>query len=177
VSSQPESYAGVPTRGVATFSLVARLTRRVLFVFDSFEGLPGNDENHCQNIFGAFIKNRFLQGNYRVEFEEVKNNITRFGEIDACRFVQGWFEQTLPLFSEPIAAVYLDVDLVSSTKVCLKYLYPLIVPGGFLYSQDGDLPLVMDVFRDDKFWERELGVSKPAIHGLGQNKMLKITKI
>jgi O-methyltransferase len=161
----------------AKASIVARLTRRVLFIFDSFDGLPGNDEDHCQNIFGEFIKNRFRQGNYRGEFEEVRNNIMRFGDIDACRFVQGWFEQTLPSFSEPIAALYLDVDLASSTKVCLKHLYPLIVPGGFLYSQDGDLPLVTEVFRDNKFWECEVGISKPAIRGLGQNKMLKITKI
>lgn len=46
------------------------------------------------------------------------------------RFIKGWFEDTMPVFNERIIAAYIDVDLASSTKTCLKYLYPLLVPGG-----------------------------------------------
>jgi O-methyltransferase len=106
----------------------------------------------------------------------VKSNITRFGEIEPCRFIKGWFDETMPCFSEPIVAAYIDVDLASSTRMCLRYLYPRIVPGGILYSQDGDFPLVIDVFRDDRFWEETVGYPKPPIEGLGKSKMLKIVK-
>ena len=71
---------------------------------------------------------------------------------------------------------YLDVDLASSTKTCLKYLYPLVIPGGIIYSQDGDFPLVIEVFNDDRFWENEVGCKKPDIEGLGKKKLLKIIK-
>lgn len=160
----------------AKVSIIAKMLGRQLVVFDSFEGLPENAEDHDTSILGHSIEGWFRKGEFCGALEEVKNNVTRFGEIEACRFVKGWFDQTMPSFNEPIVAAYLDVDLASSTKTCLKYLYPLIVPGGILYSQDGDFPLVIDVFRDDRFWETEVGVPKPAVEGLGESKMLKIRK-
>jgi hypothetical protein len=57
-------------------------------------------------------------------------------------------------------------DPFRGIRTCLKYLYPLLQPGGVLYSQDGHLPLVCDLFDGDKFWEQEVGVRKPAIEGL-----------
>jgi len=82
----------------------------------------------------------------------------------------------MPKFSKSIVAIYLDVDLASSTRTCLKYLYPLLVPGGVLYSQDGHLPLVIDVFKDDEFWKKEVSYPKPHIEGLGKKKLIKIVK-
>ena len=81
------------------------------------------------------------KGKYCGSLEEVKNNIAKYGEIGVCHFIKGWFEETMSLFNKRIAAAYLDVDLASSTKTCLKYLYPLLVPGGVIISQDGDFPL------------------------------------
>ena len=90
--------------------------------------------------------------------------------------VEGWFDDTMPGFTGKIAAAYVDVDLASSTRTCLKYLYPLLVPGGVLMSQDGDFPLVIEVFEDDAFWEQEVGCERPHIEGLGTSKMLKLIK-
>jgi O-methyltransferase len=75
-----------------------------------------------------------------------------------------------------ICAAYLDVDLALSTKTCLKYIYPRITTGGILYSQDGDFPLVIDIFDDDNFWENEVGCKKPKIEGLRKSKILRIVK-
>ena len=108
--------------------------------------------------------------------EEVKANVAKYGKIDRCRFIQGWFDDTMPHFHEPIATAYIDVDLVSSTKTCLKYLYPLLAPGGILYSQDGHLPLVIEVFDDDSFWENEVGCKKPRMLGLGTSKLITVFK-
>jgi len=66
------------------------------------------------------------------------------------------------------------VDLASSTRTCLKYLYPLLESNGVLYSQDGHLPLVIDVFDNDNFWLSEVGCKRPQILGLGEKKLIKI---
>ena len=71
---------------------------------------------------------------------------------------------------------YIDVDLASSTKTCIKYLYPLLVPGGVIVSQDGAFPLVIDLFKDKDLWEDELGVPVPKVEGLGTSKMLRVVK-
>ena len=167
------AYKGGST---AKISLFAKLAGREFIVFDSFEGLPANTEKHDKSILGHSIKETFAEGKFCGFLEEVKKNIERYGGVEVCTFVKGWFEETLPMFSKKIAMIYLDVDLASSTKTCLKYLYPLVVPGGIIYSQDGDFPLVIEVFNDDKFWENEVGCKKPDIEGLGKKKLLKIIK-
>jgi len=158
----------------AKFSLAADIANRSLVVFDSFQGLPENDEPHVKNIFGGQAS--FKKGDYCGPLEEVKSNISKFGKIDCVRFVEGWFDDTMPKFKDRVACAYLDVDLASSTRTCLKYLYPLLEKGGILYSQDGHLPLVIKVFDDEKFWVTEVGFKKPTIEGLGKRKLIKITK-
>jgi O-methyltransferase len=158
----------------AKFSLAADLVGKELVVFDSFQGIPDNDEPHDKNIFGAEAK--FVKGDWCGPLEEVKNNVAKYGKINRCRFVPGWVDDTLPKFHEPILAIYIDVDLASSTRTCLKYLYPLLETGGVLYSQDGHLPLVIDVFNDEQFWLNEIGCRKPTIEGLGVKKLIKIVK-
>ena len=73
-------------------------------------------------------------------------------------------------------AAYIDVDLALSTKTCLKYLYPLLQPGGVIFTQDGHLPLVIKVLDNDDFWENEVGYKKPIIKGLYREKLVKIIK-
>jgi O-methyltransferase len=164
-------YKGSST---AKFSLAADLVGRELVVFDSFQGIPDNIEPHEENIFGGDAS--FKQGDYAGSLDEVKANVTRFGKIECCRFIKGWFDETMPGFHEPISAIYVDVDLASSTHTCLRYLYPLLAPNCVLYSQDGHLPLVIDVFEDEEFWLNEVGCKRPQIHGLGQKKLIKVIK-
>ncbi len=158
----------------AKFSLAAKLADRKLMVFDSFEGIPEHSEDHGKNIFGD--EAAFPPGSYKGALEEVQSNVERFGEPSVCTYVKGWFDDTLPGFDEPVAAVYLDVDLASSTKTCLKYLYPLLQPGGVLFSQDGHLPLVLKVFRDKAFWNDELGCDPPELEGLGDSKLIRLRR-
>lgn len=159
----------------AKFSLAAKYSGRQLIVFDSFCGIPPNDEDHGKNIFGDSVN--FPAGDYSGNLEEVKHNIDRYGQLDICTFHKGWFEDTMPSFSEPITTAYIDVDLASSTRTCLRYLYPRLVEGGELYSQDGHLPLVIDVFRDKTFWREEVGCEPPFVDGLGEKKLIKIKKV
>jgi O-methyltransferase len=156
------------------FSLAARLAQREMVIFDSFQGIPPNSENHVNNIYGSPAE--FLKGDWCGSLDTVRNNVLKYGAIEVCRFVPGWFEDTMITFKEPVAAAYIDVDLASSTRTCLKYLYPLLQPGGVLFSQDGHLPLVLEVFRDKSFWIEEIGCEPPYIEGIGVKKLLRLVK-
>jgi O-methyltransferase len=160
----------------AKTSIVAELLNRRLLVFDSFEGLPKNEELHDESILGHSIDGWFEGGEFHGTLDEVRQNVTEYGGIDASEFIPGWFDDTMPGLDRDLCAVYLDVDLASSTKTCLRALYPRIVPGGILYSQDGDFPRVIEVFSSDEFWESEVGCERLTIEGLGTSKILKIVK-
>lgn len=157
----------------AKLSIAAAAVGRRLVVFDSFEGIPDNDEPHDQTIFGD--QARFDAGSYSGRLSEVKDNVSRWGEIDVCEFRQGWFEDTLPTFADPVAVGFIDVDLASSTRTCLEQLYPRLVPNGVLFSHDGHLPLCIDVLTDSALWKR-IGGPMPEITGLGTDKLVTIRK-
>ena len=158
----------------AKFSVIAKMLNRELVIFDSFEGLPDNREAHVQSLQGHSIEGWFAGGAFYGSLDEVKKNISDYGEISVCHFIKGYFDETMPHFTRPVLSGFLDVDLASSTKSCLKYLFPLLVKGGVLCSQDGDFPLVREVFSDAAFWRDEVGVTPPPpIIGLGK----KITRI
>lgn len=156
----------------AKFSLLAKLTDRRLVAFDSFEGLPENDESAQRSILGEAPN--FSRGVYRGTLDEVTQNVSRFGDATRCSFVKGWFDDTMPLFSDKIVVGYLDVDLASSTKTCLKFLFPRLQAGGSILTQDGHLPLVIRVLDDDRFWENEVGRAKPPMVGLHTRKLVRI---
>ena len=158
----------------AKLSLMAKLLGRRLIVFDSFEGLPDNSEQHGNSIFGE--PTTFVKGAYCGTMERVATNVRKYGHSESVEMVKGWFDDTMPSFKEKVAVAYVDVDLVSSTKTCLKFLYPLLVEGGTIFSQDAHLPLIIELLSDQNFWRDELGASAPAIPDLGKIKLVAITK-
>jgi O-methyltransferase len=151
----------------AKLSIVAHMTGRQLVIFDSFEGLPAPD---------AEERHDFYKGEYAGALKEVRGNVQRYGEIAACRFVQGWFSNTMPSFHEPVCVAFVDVDLADSVRTCLKHLYPLLVHGGVIFSHDGHVPACVAVMRDERFWVEEVGVNPPPIRGLGTDKLVRIEK-
>lgn len=161
-------------RGVSTakFSLAAKLAGKQLVVLDSFQGIPPNTEKH--ETYGRAVS--FDAGDYASSQSEVVRNITEYGDIESCRLVAGWFDDTLPNFHDPVAAVYLDVDLVSSTKTCLKYLWPLLNSGGMIFSQDGHLTRIQELFRDARFWREEVGCIPPQVDYLPKTQLLFVRK-
>ncbi|MBB4091156.1 TylF/MycF/NovP-related O-methyltransferase [Salinibacter ruber] len=144
-------------------SILAKKACKKLYTFDSFKGIPDNQE-------------KFSKGSYKGSTSEVKENVERYGEIECCKFVEGWFDETMPSFEKKISLAYLDVDLSTSTKCCIKNLWPLISEGGVLFSQDGHIKPVVKVLEDKKFWKEEVGAKKPYVHGLGEKKLVYIKK-
>jgi hypothetical protein len=177
---------GAPTPGViieagsfhggstAKLSLVAKLCDRQFHVFDSFEGMPANSEVHGRSIYGR--EHHFPKGSHAVPFEEVKNNVAHYGDASRTHFHKGFFSDTMPYFKEPVAAACVNVDLVQSTRDCFHNLYPLLSPGGIIISQDAHFPWIIELFKSDAFWEKEVGIKKPAMPGLGTLKFVTVRK-
>jgi O-methyltransferase len=150
----------------ASLSLVCKLVNRKFLVCDSFQGLPDDNlDLHlglCHKVYGYYKK-----GMYEGTLEEVKANITKFGNIEVCEFIPGFFKDSLSKLTNPIAFAFLDVDLVSSTKDCLQYIWPLLVEGGLLYTDDSTDLDVVKIFFNDAWWNTTLGCNSPGYIGSG----------
>jgi len=87
---------------------------KVIYGFDSFEGLP-------ETWRDGFEKQAF---NLNDNLPQVNENV---------RLIKGWFNETLPEFikehPEPCAFIHVDCDLYSSTKTIFDSLKNQIVSG------------------------------------------------
>lgn len=158
----------------AKLSVIAKAVGRKLVVFDSFMGLPGSTDGPSvtyRNIqTGKLVT--FRQGDYAASLKEVQENVHKFGDPAVVDYVPGFFQLTMPDWNGCAAAVVLDVDLVESTEVCLRYLWPRLSPGGILFSQDCHLREVCDLLGDRSFWSGLGETSPPEFVGLGREKMV-----
>lgn len=160
------SYKG---GSAANLSLVCAIVHRKLFVCDSFEGLP--EPEHTDRSHVMEIKNKhkiYEKGQYAGSLEEVRAHITRYGAIEACSFIKGYFDATLPtLVHEKFICVFLDVDLTESLKTCLTNLWPRIIDNGRLYSHEAQDMSFVRTFYDRDWWNRTLHTEPPGFIGAG----------
>lgn len=157
----------------AKLSLVARASGAKLIVFDSFRGIPENDEVH-QHLDGRTI--RFRAGAFTGRLRSVERVVRELGALEVCELRKGWFEETLPALETPVDVALLDVDLLSSTRTCLIHLMPRLRPGGAVFTQDGHLRAIVDLLASERFWRDEVGIEPPRIEGLGREKLLCIER-
>ncbi len=152
----------------ANLSLVCDLCNRKLEIFDSFAGLPhpsASDTSH--SLVNLQEIHTYGKGAYRGALPEVQGNITRYGKIAACHFNVGYFQDTLPLFSDQCVMVFLDVDLVDSLKTCFTYLWPLLQDGGYLFTHEAHHMEIADLFFDKDWWGAKMGSRAPGLIGAG----------
>ena len=157
----------------AKLSLATERAGGRLIVFDSFRGLPKNEERH-ERLDGSPVV--FFGGAFPGRLPAVRRVVERFGAPRVCELRKGWFEETMPGFAEPFDVALLDVDLLSSTRTCVKHLYPRLRPGGVMFTQDGHLRAVVELLRSERFWRDEVGCEPPRIDGLGERKMLALRR-
>ncbi len=124
---------------------------RDFHLFDSFDGIPLAGPNDADqpgigkptHDVNAPIAERLKSSGVSVgKLEHVQANVQKWEPSQRYHFHKGWFQDTLPALEDfpPIALLRLDGDLYESTEVCLKYLYPLVVPGGLVVIDDYGLP-------------------------------------
>jgi O-methyltransferase len=164
------SYQGAST---ARLSHLADMLDTRLVVFDSFQGLPPNEEPHERSISGRSIRGWFRSGNLAATLDEARATVAEHGIPSRVTWVAGWFDDTLPGFTEPVAGAFLDVDLAASTRTCLNYLWPLLTERGVVVSQDGHLPLVVAEIRA---WLDRADPRPSRVVGLGERQMVRIDR-
>ena len=107
---------------------------RTLHLFDTFEGLPPPAEAERRHL---------EQHQYRSSLESVAAFLS--GQ-DNVVLHKGLFPATAAgVADRRFSFVHLDVDLKSSTRACLDFFYPRMVPGGVILTHDYSL---LDGVRD-----------------------------
>ncbi len=127
-------------RGGATIFMRAilqayRVADRLVWVADSFEGLPPPNPAMYPEDEGD---RHYTVDQLAISVEEVKENFKKYDLLDdQVRFLKGWFSETLP--QAPIrhlALIRLDGDMYGSTMEALVNLYPKLSPGGYVIVDD-----------------------------------------
>jgi len=159
-------YEGAST---ANLSLACALTNRKLIVCDSFEGLPKprDDEKY---VIHADSTDYYVweEGEFSANLDNVKRNVERFGNINVCQFVKGYFADTLKnINTDAIVLVFEDADMASSVEDCLRYLWPRLQEGCKFYSHEPWSIDVVSLFYDKKWWWDNLKMKPPGFWGSG----------
>lgn len=108
---------------------------RRVWVADSFEGLPPPDAERYPADAGD---RHWTRSELAVSADEVRENFARYGLLDdRVRFLEGWFEDTLPVAPvEQLAVLRADGDMYGSTMDILRSMEPRVAPGGFVIIDD-----------------------------------------
>lgn len=116
-------------------------SKRELWLFDSFEGLPEPTEKDFRYGKTGEMIGPLSSGMLVGTVEQVSDLILNKCRISSedVRIVKGWFQDTLPKAKNSIgkiAVLRLDGDWYESTKCCLDNLYDNVAFGGFVIIDD-----------------------------------------
>ncbi len=137
---------------------------RVLWLFDSFKGLPPPDERD-----GEGEKKGYFEEWNKGDIAKVKKIFEILGlGLENVKIFPGWFEETLPRAPvKRIAILHIDADWYKSVKTALEAFYDKVVPGGFVVLDDygywkGCTQALQDFFSDH-------GIEPGTITEMGQS--------
>ncbi len=126
---RPGAFAevGVFQGGSARIICEAKGDRR-LDLFDTFEGLPATTDKDA----GVHQANQ-----YTCSLESVQEYLKNYPNV---HYHKGLFpDSTHDVPEQTYAFAHFDVDLYASTRACLEYFYPRMIPGGIMLSHDYDI--------------------------------------
>ncbi len=111
------------------------ITDRLVWVADSFEGLPKPNESKYPADKGDVFH---TYDELKVSIDDVKNNFSKYNLLDGqVKFLKGWFSDTLPKASiNKLSVLRLDGDMYESTMDALVNLYPKLSVGGYIIIDD-----------------------------------------
>jgi O-methyltransferase len=162
-------YAGGSS---AKLSIIAGLLKRNLVVFDSFEGLPVAESNYLRDLHcrrGDDWMSDWSAGRFAARLEQVSANIEQYGDLSACRFVRGWFSETLTDQNLPdrIAFVFADVDLATSARDCFVAIWPRLLEKGLYVTHDTAFIKVLQELYSPDLWRHTFRSIPPILFGAG----------
>lgn len=144
----------------ANLSLVCRITGRKLRIFDSFQGLPAGEPGDREAA-------HYGKGDFAGSLDEVRRNIERYGAIECCEFIQGWYNETLPRLDRPVLLAYLDVDLEASLDTCVRCIWPHLVDRGYMFTDECPGMNYVALFFSERWWREHFNREPPGLIGAG----------
>jgi len=151
----------------ASLSLACALVGRKLWVCDSFSGLPSAESDIRRNYAHLKVQGHYAEGMYAGALEEVRGNIAKYGNLESCEFLPGFFSESLHKLPASLVFAFVDVDLTSSMRDCVRQIWPRLIDEGLLYTDDSCDLEVVRVWFDDAWWQKELGQAAPGYVGSG----------
>ena len=111
---------------------------RLLFCFDTFEGMPKPTPADTHAGLAA-DESGWGTGTCAAPIDSLMQAVRAVGAADVIRPIKGLFRGTLPVTRESvgfIALLHLDGDWYESTRDILTNLYELVLPDGYLQVDD-----------------------------------------
>ena len=128
---------------MAQANLAESVERRMLHLFDSFEGMPAPSPERDGLEAARLMERAAQQGmacNVAAPEEALNLIVDRIGYPKPfVRVHKGWFHDTLPVERDrigPIALLRIDGDWYESTRIVFEMLYHRVTPGGVIVIDD-----------------------------------------
>lgn len=143
-------------RGTFAKLINAKFPDRKLYLFDSFESF--RCEEYQKELGEKNCEKGFFDDFLNTSVEVVLKNMMY---PENCVIRKGFFPESLRQedFNERFAFVSMDVDFEESTYQCLKYLYPLVTPGGYIFLHDYNNRFLGGVKKAVQRYESDTGVT------------------
>ncbi len=103
---------------------------RVLYFFDTFDGLPESDKEYAISI--GWGEKQYAISEKGVNPENV---LSIMPHKEKCIIKAGRFPDTFDL-NEPLAFVSIDIDFYAPTRIGLEKVYPFLSEGGYIMAHD-----------------------------------------
>ncbi len=123
-------------RGSSLAAIAAKLrslgSRKGLWAFDSFEGLP-EPKAPDANLLNGVQNQKAAKGYFgNTSIDLVKRKLDAVGYEGPVHIVPGWFQDTLSKAPKALSLVFLDCDFYESYQLCLRELWPRLSVGGVM---------------------------------------------
>jgi O-methyltransferase len=105
---------------------------RTLYLFDTFEGFSEMDIEKEKEIGTK----RVLERSYNYSGTSVELVMSKMKNPEKCVIRKGFFPKTAEGIESDFALVSLDADLYQPMLEGLKYFYPRVVKGGYIFVHD-----------------------------------------
>lgn len=105
---------------------------RTLYLFDTFEGFTNADIEREKEIGTR----RVFERSYNYDGTSVELVMSKMKNPKRCSVKKGFFPETAEGLEDTFAFVSLDTDLYQPMLAGLKYFYPRLSTGGFIFIHD-----------------------------------------
>jgi hypothetical protein len=112
---------------------------RKVYGFDNCSGYPefSSEDGNPMPWVEGIIGEKAASESYIESMVELHNNDNLLPGVERCKIIIGDIAETVPKFASEslgtrISLLYFDVNLYEPTLIGLKWLYPLVLPGGIV---------------------------------------------